>query len=111
MEAFWVGSWNHIVFSAEELHAGEKCPVIRQLCFGPLETLEYGVSDGEFYFENEVLEGIGEGDRYFEIIETKRFLEVIENEIHLCEKYAPRLLKQVSEQLEEVCRRLKIRNI
>lgn len=108
MKGFWVDGWEHVIFSAEELRAGEKCPVIRQLCFGPLETVEYGVLDGELYFENMVLEGIGEGDCVFEIIDNEHFLEVLEYEIHLCEKYAPQLFEQVIKQIEVICEKLNI---
>lgn len=105
MEGFWVDNWQHVIFSAEELHTEGKCPVIRWLCFGPLETLEYGVLNGKFYFENKVLEGIDEGECIFEIIGRERFVEVIQNEIRLCEKHAPQLLEQVKARLDGFCRR------
>lgn len=106
MTSFWVGGWEHVIFSAEELHAGEKCPIIRQLCFGPLETLEYGVLDGKFYFESKMLEGIEEGDCVFEIIEKEHFFDMLKNEINLCREYAPQLLQQVTKRLEDICGKL-----
>lgn len=106
MEGFWVGRWNHIIFSAEELQENGKCPVLRQLCFGPLESVEYGVLDGEFYFENRVLEGIGEGDRVFEIIDKDSFMKTLENEIRLCRENAPNFLEQVTERINKICERL-----
>lgn len=106
MEGFWVGRWQHIVFSAEELRDNGKCPVLRQLCFGPLESAEYGVSDGEFYYENKVSEGIGEGDRFFEIIDKDSFLKTLENEIRLCRENAPNYLEQVTERINAIRERL-----
>lgn len=106
MNGFWVGGWEHVIFSADELRAGKKCPVISHLCFGPLETLEYGVLDGKFYFESKILEGIDEGDCIFEIIDKEHFTGVIENEIRLCKEHAPQLFEQVTKRLEDICREL-----
>lgn len=106
MVSYWVGSWEHILYSPDEIHDEEKIPVIGQLCFGPLESCEYGIDDGKFYFENKVLEGIDEGDCIFEIIDKEHFLKVIENEIALCKKHAPQLLEQVTKRLEDICREL-----
>lgn len=109
VKGFWVDGWEHVIFSAEELRVGEKCPVIRQLCFGPLETVEYGVlENGEFYCENRILEGIGEGDSYFEIIDKESFLKAVENELRLCGEYAPQLLEQAAKQIEVICEKLNI---
>lgn len=108
MSGFWVGGWEHVIFSGEELRTGEKCPVIMQLCFGPLETMEYGVLDGKFYFESKILEGIDEGDCIFEIIDKEHFIDVMENEIRLCKEHAPQLLEQVTKRLEDIFRELNL---
>lgn len=105
MDGFWAGHWQHVIFSADEFRADGKNPVIQQLCYGPLETLEYGVLNGKFYFENKVLEGIDEGECIFEFIGKERFIEVIQNEIRLCEKHAPQLLEQVTKRLDGFCQR------
>ena len=76
-----------------------------------IETLEYGVSDGEFYFENKVLEGIDEGSSISKKIDKQHFGEVLENERRLCEKYAPQLLEQVTKRLEEICGKLELGKI
>lgn len=106
MKGFWVGGWEHVIFSAEELRGEAKCPVIMRLCFGPLETMEYGVLDGKFYFESKILEGIDEGDCIFEIIDKEHFIDVMENEIRLCKEHAPQLLEQVTKRFESVCDKL-----
>lgn len=111
MVSFWADRWQHVIFSADELRLEGKCPVIQHLCYGPLETLEYGVLDGEFYFENKVLEGIDEGSSFFEKIDKQHFGGVLENERRLCEKYAPQLLEQVTKRLEEVCGKLELGRI
>lgn len=102
MVSFWADRWQHDIFSADDIRAEGKCPVVRRLCYGPLETLEYGISDGEFYFENKVLEGIDEGSVITEKIGKRRLGEVLENELRLCEKYAPQLLEQVTKRLGEI---------
>ena len=103
-ESFWVGGWEHVIISENEQTDGKR-PVIRQLCFGPLETLEYGVMNGKFYFESRVLEGIDEGECIFKFIGAERFIEVIQNEIALCEKHAPQLSEQVKARLDGFCLR------
>ena len=105
--SYWVGGWEHILYSPDEIHDEEKKTVIRQLCFGPLETCEYGVDGGKFYFENRVLEGIDEGDSIFENINKEHFLKVIENELTLCEKHAPQLSEQAAKLFEDLCEKFK----
>lgn len=111
MEGFWVGCWNHIILSAEELRDNEKCPVLRQLCYAPLETVEYGVlENGAFYWENKILEGIGEGDSYFELIDKESFLKAADNEIRLCKEHAPQLLEQINRRLDAILKKLDLKN-
>ncbi len=78
-----------------------------QLCFGPLETCEYGVDGSNFYFENKILEGINEGDSYFEILDNEKFLDVIKNELWLCKKHAPQFSEQAAKLFEEICEKFK----
>lgn len=107
MVSYWVGSWEHILYSPNEIHDKEKIPVISQLCFGPLETCEYGIDSGNFYFENKALEGINEGDRYFEILDKEKFLDALKNELWLCKKHAPQLSEQAAKLFEDICEKFK----
>lgn len=100
--SFWVGSWQHIIFPEGKTADGEKFPVIRELCFGPLETMEYGVLNGGFYFEWHIIEGICEGERDLERIERERFIKVLENEVRLCKEYAPPLSDTLAQFLEKI---------
>lgn len=110
VKGFWADGWEHVIFSAEELRAGEKCPVIRQLCFGPLETVEYGVlENGSFYWENKIIEGIGEGDSLFEVIDRDSFLKAAENELRLCKENAPQLFDQAEKQFEAILEQLSLK--
>lgn len=107
MISYWVGIWEHSLFSSDEIHNGEKIPIIRQLCFGPLATCEYGFDGSNFYFENNELEGIYEGERYFEILSKEKFLDMVKNELWLCKKHAPQLLEQAEKLFEEICEKFK----
>lgn len=111
MEQFWADGWNHIIFSVEEPYAGEKRPLIRWLCFGPAETIEYGITNDKLYFEDNILEGLDEGDCIFQIIDKEHFLKIAENELRLCEKFAPQLSGRVAEQLSDICDKFKIGKI
>lgn len=108
MVSYWVENWEHILYSPDEFHDKEKIPVISQLCFGPLETCEYGIDGGNFYFENTELEGISEGDRYFKIISKEKFLDAVKNELWLCKKNAPQLLEQSARWFEDICGKFKL---
>lgn len=96
MDRFWVGEWLHIIYRENAGGKGKR-PIICHLCFGPLETREYGITDSSFYFEEHIIEGIGEGDRDFRIIGKEEFLKAVNGEIRLCEKYAPQLAGRLSE--------------
>ncbi len=52
MEYFWIGGWQHIILGEHIPDSEGNRPVIRQLCFGPLETREYGITaDNSFYYK------------------------------------------------------------
>ncbi len=101
MDRFWVDTWLHIIFP-EKVGGSDRLPIISQLCFGPLETREYGIADGKFYFEEHIIEGVCEGECDFCVIGKEEFLRVIDNEIKLCEKYAPPLAGRLSEALDKL---------
>lgn len=77
--------------------------MISQLCFGPLETREYGVADGNFYLEEHIIEGVCEGERVFSVIGKDEFLRVLDNEIKLCERYAPHIKERLSDARDKFC--------
>lgn len=49
IKTFWIGPWNHIG-PDEEFDSEGKRVIIRKLCFGPLETIEYGVTNESIFF-------------------------------------------------------------
>ena len=105
VDSFWAGSWQHIIFGEFSTDGKGNRPLIRHLCYGPLETREYGITaDGSFYYEEHIIEGVGAGGKIFEIISLDEFLRAADNEAKLCEKYAPPLAEQLSEIREKICR-------
>ncbi|MCQ2974573.1 MAG: hypothetical protein MJ211_07145 [Bacteroidales bacterium] len=59
--------------------------IVVNLCFGPLETIIYGIKDGKYFFEDTEIEGFEE--YYFENISKEKFIQQLNYEISLCEKY------------------------
>ena len=87
MNAFRVGVWEH---SAPEEHYDRdgKRAIIKHLCYGPLETMIYGVTtDSTYYWEYHIIEGLEEGERFLEYISKEKMLHAIDHEISLCEQY------------------------
>ncbi len=94
MEYFWIGGWQHIIFGELTPDSEGNRPIIRQLCFGPLETREYGITaDNAFYYKEHIIEGIGAGEKIFELIDVSVFSAALDREAALCQKYAPHLVK------------------
>lgn len=84
---FKIGAWLHdapdIGFGADGKQA-----IVKHLCFGPLETrIWYKLIDGQYCCEIHFIEGLQEGERYIDFISRTEMLEVIDNEIALCEKH------------------------
>lgn len=99
MVSFWVASWEHIVFEELSPDREGNIPVISHLCFGPLETREYGITaDKKYYYAEHIIEGIDAGDKVFEIIDIGDFLRALDREAALCEEYAP-LLADIREKI------------
>ncbi len=103
MEYFWIGGWQHIILGEHIPDSEGNRPVIRLLCFGPLETREYGITaDNSFYYKEHIIEGIGAGEKIFEIIDVNEFLAAIDCEAALCQKYVPHLVKYPSDIREKI---------
>ena len=76
MNAFRIGIWEH---AAPEEHYDRdgKRAIIKHLCYGPLETMIYGVTtDSTYYWEYHIIEGLEEGERFLEYISKEKMLEV-----------------------------------
>lgn len=98
MEYFWNGEWQHIIFGELTSDSEGNRPIIRHLCFGPLETREYGITaDNAFYYKEHIIEGIGAGEKIFEIINVNDFLAAIDREAALCKKHAPHLAEHLAD--------------
>ena len=87
MDSFWVGAWLHRVPQEAPWVDGRRC-IIEQLCFGPLETWAYGITqDDQCFREHHIVEGIQEGEHFVDDISMEDMLKAIEAEIDLCRKY------------------------
>ena len=76
MNAFRIGIWEH---AAPEEHYDRdgKRAIIKHLCYGPLETMIYGVTtDSTYYWEYHIIEGLEEGERFLEYISKEKMLEI-----------------------------------
>lgn len=61
--------------------------IINMLCFGPLETLTYGITKNfKFYYEYKFLEGYEEGDIIFYYISKQKMLDKLYSTIELCKQ-------------------------
>lgn len=84
---FWVGAWLHDAPDAG-YNASGKQAIVKHLCFGPLESrIWYKQNDGQFCCEIRFIEGLQEGERFIDFISKSEMLEVIDNEIALCQKH------------------------
>lgn len=84
---FMVGAWLHEAPDKEYNSSGKQA-IVKHLCFGPLETqIWYKLKDGRYCREIHYIEGLQAGERYTDYIETSGMLEVIGDEIALCEKH------------------------
>lgn len=87
MNYFQDGIWTHTVPN-KGYNASGRRGIINHLCFGPLETITYGITiDSKCYYEYHIIEGIQEGDLFFEYIDQAKLLEAIRKEIELCKQY------------------------
>lgn len=103
MEYFWNGEWQHIIFGELIPDSEGNRPIIRHLCFGPLETREYGITaDNAFYYKEHIIEGIGAGEKILEIIDVSELSAALDREAVLCQKYAPHLAKYPSDIREKI---------
>lgn len=84
---FKIGTWLHDAPDTG-FDASGKQAIVKHLCFGPLETrIWYKLIDGRYCREIHFIEGLQEGERYTDFISKSEMLEVLDNEIALCEKY------------------------
>ena len=85
---YFVGSWTHYI--PEKNFNNNKRILIKRLCFGPLETIIFGIEkinklQYKYFFEHNIIEGIEE-EFIFKYINKKEILENINNEISICKK-------------------------
>lgn len=84
---FMTGAWLHDKPDTG-FDASGKQAVVKHLCFGPLETcIWYKLADGRYCREVHFIEGLQEGEYFTVFISKSGMLEVIDNEIALCEEY------------------------
>ncbi len=87
MKGFFNGIWKHTLPEKEFDQEGNR-RIIVNVCFGPLETLTYGITkDNQYYYKYEVLEPEIFADVFFRYIEKQEMLEAINEEIQLCKEY------------------------
>ncbi len=86
MNGFFVGNWQHAM-PARAKDSNGRTDIIVRLCFGPLETEIYGISDnGKFFYEYHQIEGVQAGTRDFEYISGTLFFKELDYEIALSQK-------------------------
>ena len=84
---FMVGAWLHEGPDKGYDFSGKQA-IVKHLCFGPLEIqIWYKLKDGQYCREIHFIDGIQAGERYTDYIEKSEMIEIIDNEIALCEKY------------------------
>ncbi len=85
--SFWAGAWLHDAPDEAFDHTGKRV-IVKRLCFGPAETqIWYEATDGQYFQELHIEEGIQAGERYVDVISKSAMLNVLKTEIALCEKY------------------------
>ncbi len=85
---FWAGAWLHDAPDSEYGADGKRA-IVKHLCFGPLETqIWYESKDGQYFCEHQLIEGLQAGDRFVDAVSRRDMLEVLANEIALCEKHS-----------------------
>lgn len=81
MDGFWIGAWHHDI----PRKAKDRIEIIRNLCFGPLETYIVGIHNNQYFREIHEIEPYE--DTYFKYISKEEFVSELDNEIRLCLKY------------------------
>lgn len=105
MYYFRANGWEHAA-PEEKADQDGKRAIIKHLCYGPLETVIYGVTtELKYYREYHIIEGLEEGERYFEYISRKKILDMIDHEISLCEQYqAPEMIPLFLREKEQIAK-------
>lgn len=99
----WSGGWLHD-FPDEGYDIQGRRAIVKNLCFGPLETrIWYRLRDGRYCREIHFLEGPQEGELYSDYISKSEMLRLIEAEISLCEEEnEPKLAALLREERNDI---------
>ena len=86
MTGFWVGSWLHGPPGEESVHG--RRVLLSHLCFGPLESREWFVTEEDrFFYEEHILEGCQAGETLREARTREELLEALDHEMELCVRF------------------------
>ena len=86
MTGFQVGDWLHCP-PKEQFVQGRRV-LIQHLCFGPLETRQWFVTeDGRFFYEEHIIEGCRAGELFREARTREELLRALDCEIQLCRRF------------------------
>lgn len=87
MNGIWIKNFYHCMPAKIPNENGER-PIIRYHCFGPIEALEYGITqNGDYYLKyTYALLGEDELECDYQIISGEKMLAAVNQEILLCER-------------------------
>ena len=103
MKHFFDGIWNHMPPKQKFDQEGNR-GIIINVCFGPLETLTYGVTkENKYYWKYEILEPEIFADVFFKYIDKQEMLKAMEEEIQSCkEHHAEELITLLEKEKQKI---------